>query len=101
MELNVTVAGFWWLVLGLALVIVLVVAALLVWIILSLRRVERAAADIWIAGKQIAANTVQIWNLTATNKVASQILVVAKDIAAGAGSIDARLAKLPDVLGKR
>ncbi len=100
MELNVTVAQFWWLVLALALVIVLVVAALLIWIILSLRRVEKAAADIWIAGKQIAANTVQLWQLGTTNRVASQILVVAKDIAAGAGSIDARLAKLPSVLGK-
>ncbi len=100
MELNVTVAQFWWLVLGLALVIVLVVAALLIWIILSLRRVERAAADIWTAGKQIAANTVQIWQLGQTNATAKEILKVANDIAAGAGSIDARLAKLPEALGK-
>lgn len=96
-----TVAQFWWLILGVALAVVLVVAALLIWIIVSLRRIERAAADIWTAGKQIAGNTVQIWQLGQTNATAKQILGVANDIAAGAGSIDARLAKLPDALGKR
>lgn len=101
MELGVTVAGFWWLVLALGLVIVLVVAAMLTIIILSLRRVERAAGEIWIAGKAIAANTVHIVHLGQTNMTAKAILGVANDIAAGAGSIDARLAKLPDALGKK
>ncbi|HET7699713.1 MAG TPA: hypothetical protein VFM06_02465 [Candidatus Limnocylindria bacterium] len=100
MDLNMTVAQFWWLILGLGLVIVLVVAALLVAIILAARRIERAAADIWTVGKQIAGNTVQIWQLGETNATAKAIHGVALDIAGGAKSIDERLAKLPQVLGK-
>lgn len=96
-----TVAGFWWLILALGLVVVLVVATMLTIIIISARRIERAAGDIWIAGKAIAANTVHIWHLSQTNTTAKAILGVANDIAAGAGSIDARLAKLPDALGKK
>jgi hypothetical protein len=101
MELNVTVAGFWWLILALGLVVVLVVAVMLAIIIVSARRIESAAGEIWTAGKAIAANTVHIWHLSQTNTTAKAILDVANDIAAGAGSIDARLAKLPDALGKR
>ena len=101
MELNLTVAGFWWLILALGLLIVLVVAIMLAIIIISARRIEHAAGDIWIAGKAIAANTVHIWHLTQTNTTAKAILGVANDIAAGAGSIDARLAKLPEALGKK
>lgn len=101
MELGLTVAQFWWLILALGLAVVLVVAIMLTVIILSLRRVEHAAADIWIAGKAIAANTVHIVHLAQTNTTAKAILGVANDIAAGAGSIDARLAKLPEALGKR
>lgn len=101
MELNLTVAGFWWLILALGLVIVLVVAIMLTIIIVSARRIEHAAGDIWIAGKAIAANTVHIWHLTQTNTTAKAILGVANEIAAGAGSIDARLAKLPEALGKK
>jgi hypothetical protein len=51
-------------------------------------------------GKQIAANTTVLWQLTKTNEVATAIKGVALQIAAGAGSIDQRLAKLPSVLGK-
>lgn len=101
MELGVTVAGFWWLILALGLVIVLVVAIMLAIIIISARRIDHAAGDIWIAGKAIAANTVHIWHLSQTNTTAKAILGVANDIAAGAGSIDARLAKLPEALGKK
>ena len=100
MDLNVTVGTFWWIVLGIGVAVVLVVAIMLTIIIISARRIERAAADIWVAGKQIAANTVQIWQLSKTNETATAIKGVALDIAAGAGSIDERLAKLPAVLGK-
>ncbi len=100
MDLNVTVAGFWWLILAVGVAVVLVVAIMLAIIIVSARRIEHAAGDIWVAGKQIAANTVHIWQLTKTNETATAIKGVALDIAAGAESIDARLAKLPAVLGK-
>ena len=101
MELNATVEQFWWLVLALGLVVVLLVAAMLIVIIISARRIEKAAGDIWIAGKEIAGNTVHIWQLTKTNATAKAIHGVALDIAAGAGSIDARLAKLGEALTKR
>ncbi len=100
MDLDMTVAQFWWLVLALGLVIVAVVAAMLIVIIVSVKRIESAAADIWVAGKQIAANTVQIWQLGQTNTTAKAIHGVALEIAGGAKSIDDRLAKLPQVLGK-
>lgn len=95
-----TVQGFWYLILALGLVVVLLVAAMLITIIVSARNIERAAGDIWTVGKQIAANTTVLWQLTKTNETATAIKGVALDIAAGAGSIDERLAKLPSVLGK-
>lgn len=100
MDLNMTVAGFWWLVLGVGVAVVLVVAIMLIVIIVSARRIENAAADVWTAGKQIAANTVHIIHLQQTNATAKAIHGVALDIAAGAKSIDERLAKLPAALGK-
>lgn len=100
MDLNMPVAQFWWLVVGLGVAVVLVVAVMLIIIIVSAKRIEAAAADIWTAGKQIAANTAQIWQLQQTNATAKAIHGVALDIAAGAQSIDARLAKLPEALGK-
>lgn len=100
MDLNMTVQSFWYLILALGLVVVLLVAAMLITIIISARKIEHAAGDIWTVGKQIAANTTVLWQLTKTNETATAIKGVALDIAAGAGSIDERLAKLPSVLGK-
>lgn len=100
MDLNLTVQSFWYLILAVGLVVVLLVAAMLITIIISARKIEHAAADIWTVGKQIAANTTVLWQLTKTNETATAIKGVALDIAAGAGSIDERLAKLPSVLGK-
>jgi hypothetical protein len=100
MDLDLTVQTFWYLVLAIGLVVVLLVAAMLITIIISVRRIDRTAADIWTVGKQIAANTTVLWQLTKTNEVAGGIKGVALQIAAGAASIDQRLAKLPSVLGK-
>lgn len=100
MDLNMTVQSFWYLILALGLVVVLLVAAMLMTIIISARKIEVAAGDVWTVGKQIAANTTVLWQLTKTNETASAIKGVALDIAAGAGSIDQRLAQLPAVLGK-
>lgn len=98
MVLNATVEQFWWLILGLGVAVVLVVAVLLLVIVAAAKRIEGAAADIWTVGKQIAANTVQIWQLQQTNATAKDIHKVALDIAAGARSIDARLEKLGQAL---
>lgn len=75
-------------------VVVVIVAVLLLVIIAAARSIDKHAAAIWLAGKQIAANTVSIWMLEKTNGVASDILTTAKGIAAGAGAIDAKLASL-------
>jgi hypothetical protein len=92
------VVSLWWLTLALAGVIILVVAALLIAIAVAANRIDRHAAQIWAAGKDIATNTVQIWQLQKTNETAGQILTVARSIAAGAESIDGRLARLPEAL---
>ncbi|MFN2385560.1 MAG: hypothetical protein ABR576_04650 [Thermoanaerobaculia bacterium] len=79
---------------AIGLVVVLIVAALLLIIIAAARSIDKRANEIWIAGKQIAANTVSIWMLQKTNAVAGDILATAKGIAAGAGAIDAKLSDL-------
>ena len=58
----------WWLSLGIAAVVVVVVAVLLGLIIATARRIDAHAASIWTAGKQIAGNTVSIWILEQTNE---------------------------------
>lgn len=88
----------WWITLGIAAVVVLVVAALLVWIARAAERIDAHALEIWAAGKSIAANTVQIWHLHKTNQVAGEILAGAQTIAGVATSIDDRLARLPAAL---
>lgn len=88
----------WWITLGIAAVVVLVVAALLLWIARAAERIDAHALQIWSAGKNIAANTVQIWHLHKTNETATEILATAQAIAGVAGSIDDRLARLPAAL---
>lgn len=92
------VIQLWWLTLGLAAVVILVVAALLIWIARAAERIDAHARDVWTAGKSIAANTVQIWHLNTTNQVAGEILAGAQTIAGVATSIDDRLARLPAAL---
>ena len=92
------VVQLWWLTLVLAAVVIVVVAVLLVLIAVAANRIDRHAAAIWAAGKDIATNTVQIWQLQKTNATAAEILQVAQGIAAGAGSIDGRLARLEEAL---
>src|SRR3989442_12120734 len=88
------VVTLWWLTLAIAAAVIVVVAVLLIGIVVAANRIDRHAADIWIAGKDIATNTIQIWQLQKTNAVASQILETAQGIAAGAGSIHGHLGSL-------
>jgi hypothetical protein len=92
------VVGLWWMTLALAVVVILVVAVLLIMIVVAANRIDKHVEAIWGAGKQIATNTVQIWQLQKTNATATAILDVAQTIAAGAGSIDGRLERLPAAL---
>jgi hypothetical protein len=61
-------------------VVILIVAVLLIAIIVTARRIDKHALAIWIAGKNIAANTVSIWMLDRTNEVAAEILETAQSI---------------------
>ncbi len=82
-------------------VVVLIVAVLLIMLIAAANRVNKHASHIWDAGKQIAGNTVSIWMLNVTNRVAGEILEGAKSINARAESIDNTIAALANALGPR
>jgi heme/copper-type cytochrome/quinol oxidase subunit 2 len=82
-------------------VVILIVATLLILLIAAARRVDKHAADIWVAGKQIAGNTVSIWMLNTTNKVAGEILTTAGTINSRAASIDDKISMLANALGVR
>jgi hypothetical protein len=92
------VVTLWGITLAIAAVVIVVVAVLLIGILVAANRIDRHASEVWLAGKDIATNTIQIWQLQKTNAVAEQILQTAQGIAAGAGSIDSRLVKLGDAL---
>lgn len=92
------IVTLWWLSLAIAAVVIVVVAALLIGIVVAANRIDKHAAAIWIAGKDIATNTIQIWQLQKTNAVAGQILDTAGTIAAGAASIDSHLVSLYNAL---
>lgn len=94
------VISLWWLTLGIAAVVIVVVAALLLAILGAANRIDRHASDIWAVGKNIAANTVQVWQLQKTNQTAGEILHAARGVATVAESIDQRLERLPAALGK-
>jgi hypothetical protein len=84
----------WWLSLGFAAIVVVVVAVLLGLIIATAKRIDAHAASIWTAGKQIAGNTVAIWMLEQTNEHLIAINEAAKAIEQGAGAIDQKLRAL-------
>jgi uncharacterized protein YoxC len=63
-----TVIELWWLSLAIFAVVVVVVAVLLGLIIATAKSIDRHAENIWVAGKQIAGNTVAIWMLQQTNE---------------------------------
>jgi hypothetical protein len=63
-----TIVELWWLTLAIFAVVVVVVAVLLGLIIATAKSIDRHAENIWVAGKQIAGNTVAIWMLQETNE---------------------------------
>jgi hypothetical protein len=94
------VMRMWWMSLGLAGVVIGVVAALLAQIIAAARSIDRRAEGIWTVGKQIAGNTASIWMLGKTNEHLARMLGAAQSIDRTAGSIDARLRALADQDGR-
>ena len=83
-----------------ATVVILIVAALLIAIVLTARKIDDHAKDIWQAGKLIAGNTVSIWMLKDTNIVAGDILTTAQSIAGVATDINHKLDDLGKALTK-
>lgn len=79
-------------------VVILIVAVLLILIVLTARKIDYHAKEIWNAGKNIAGNTVSIWMLKDTNVVAADILGTAKSIAGVAGEINTKLTDLSQAL---
>jgi hypothetical protein len=77
----------WWLALGLAVVVVLVVAVLLELVVRTVHRIHQAVADIWTGGTHIAQNTVTLALLQRTNFLARELLRSADGIAAASGRI--------------
>ena len=82
-------------------VVIVIVAVLLIMLIAAARRVDKHASLIWDAGKQIAGNTVSIWMLNVTNRVAGEILEGALSINKRAASIDTTIGALAEALGPK
>jgi hypothetical protein len=85
------VITLWWLSLGIAAVVVVVVAVLLGLIIATAKSIDAHAAAIWTVGKQIAGNTVSIWMLEKTNEELQAAVDSARAIESVAGNIDQKL----------
>lgn len=79
--------------------VILIVAVLLLLIIVTARSIDQHAKNIWIAGKNIAANTAAIWMLQETNAVAGQILAGAGGILNAADSIEKKLDAVARIVG--
>ena len=79
--------GWWFLWLGVAGVIVVAAAALLITILMLARQIAALAAVGITVVEQIEQNTKPIWQLNATNHVAAQLLGGAQAIEANAGAI--------------
>jgi hypothetical protein len=60
----VSTDAYWWIALAVGLVVAVVAVALLHTLLGQVLRVERAAADVWLNGKQVAGNTANTWVLT-------------------------------------
>ena len=60
--------GYWFLALGLGLVVAVVAVALLETFLRQVHRIERGAEQIWTAGKQVARNTATTWLLGETSE---------------------------------
>lgn len=69
--------AYWFIALGLGLVVALVAVALLQTFLQQVWRIERGAAQVWQAGKQVASNTSATWLLPATSGRLDQLIAEA------------------------
>lgn len=93
------VIELWWLWTALFAAVVVVVAVLLGLIIAAAKRIDRHAEAIWIAGKQIAGNTVSIWMLEKANQKAEQMVEASRSLEKTAASMDEKLQALARTTG--
>jgi uncharacterized protein YoxC len=86
-----SVIELWWLSLAIFAVVIVVVAVLLGLIIAAAKSIDHHARQIWVAGKQIAGNTVSIWMLEQTNQHLEEVLESLHEIEEAAGAINEKL----------
>jgi hypothetical protein len=65
--------GYWFLALGLGLVVAVVAVVLLESFLRQVHRIERGAGLVWTAGKQVARNTSTTWLLPETSNRLDQL----------------------------
>ncbi len=75
------IARYWWISLGVGLVVIGAVGLLLSMLARTVTQIEAGATEIWRVGKLIANNTVHVPLLVRTNQIAADILAVADGIA--------------------
>jgi uncharacterized protein YoxC len=93
------VIELWWLSLAIAAVVVIVVALLLGLIVAAAKSIDHHAQQIWVAGKQIAGNTVSIWMLEKTNRQLEEILDDVQRLEQTAGQMNESLRALGGARG--
>ena len=77
----------WRLWMGVAAVVVLIAAGLLIFILVTARRILTDAVRALNAAEEIRKNTTVIWQLQGTNEVAADILATVRDIEAKGGAL--------------
>lgn len=77
----------WWLWMGVATLVILIAAALLITIWLTARSILAHARRALAAAERIRESTIPIWALETTNEVAGQILETVQSIEAKGGAL--------------
>jgi uncharacterized protein YoxC len=95
------VIELWWFSLALFALVVVVVAVLLGLIIAAAKSIDRHAAAIWVAGKQIAGNTVSIWMLEQADQLLRETQREAERLQKSAASMDEHLRAVAGASGGR
>jgi hypothetical protein len=95
------VIELWWLSLAVFALVVVIVAVLLGLIIAAAKRIDRHAAAIWVAGKQIAGNTVSIWMLEQADGLLRDTQRGVEQLQQSAASMDEQLRALTAASGGR
>ncbi len=87
--------ALWGVSLGIAVVVLLVVAVLLTIILRTARQIDDGAKQIWVVGKNVANSTIQLTQLQQTNQVVADIIEGATGILHNAGRIAAHAQTCP------